>query len=1417
MASTGTGNHGNKVAPGDKRLNIDGLMPDTKYAVQVRAVDNGVDSKWSQKYHIETIDDTAGGSRTPPVPELTSFDCNSGQFVAVWNTVNTYDDGVSVMVVNSYEIELSGAFGTIISPHYGTATDTQSRQWTLPVLKALFGGNLPTVLTARLRVLSSARTPSEWSSPLTASLPVPNPPTNPKAEGVVDGVKVTWEPPTDPIHLFGYRVYVAIGDENAGFFPSPMNLVYQGGALETTYTSLSYDFTHYFKIVSYSEAGLESTWVEANAKPVSPYGPDLIPPEKPVLGDPTMDRSVVTNPKAILAWEHDAEHVNNKDTTGFVIRWKIVGETRWRNSYFDKAARTGVIDLPNPFANYEFEIAAYDFVANYSEYTGTTKTLVGANANPPGPVQGVDAVARWDGLRIFWETSDESVKYGGLYHVQYNTTGEWAEEATFDYSTAATSIDITGLQPLTAYFYRVRAVDSSDRPGAWSDIKTKTLPAFPTGNTLDGEAPSAAPANVRATGGLNYINLAWDRVANDDPVWYEVFISDATIPEITESNYAEYFVGESTGTSLMIASKANGEMLVQDTTYYLRVRARDGDNPGPVSAEVNSKLTQVLSTDLGINMAGENLLYNSSFDTDSDGNGVADYFEIVNTTAVTEPHTATLVSGRDGFGKAQRVSWTGVNTGVKGVRSNDAPVLRPDTEYLVSFYARASAVGGFGVTADPTLASVTPDPENPETTNYEYRRFFFRVKTRSIGNLDPKNVTVYSNNPANNGWFDIDDMQIEAGNTASAYKTGTVSVAKLTSGRMSTAEMIIDSLGIVKSSDYDPAQRRGWAIHAGGIDAYRGQIDASILAADSVIGNNLYVANLIEISAGGFIRSSNYHNGTPVNGVPKAAAGFSINSAGIDIRSGVVAAGTLTSGVITAPDIRLNGTQAIPGKLTIDQWGSIQSNNYAFTPAVGSIPASGTGWKISSTGIEMWDVNSKINVNALETSTLTSTVITMGAGGVIQSATWAAGTGPRWALQDGPDGGFTMYNGAITGAIIRTGALTSTNLVPGPGGVNRPAFDMNEGGYTAITGLRVYGNSVMGNDNANVLQSGNFNAASTGWKIWGSGLAEFNQVNTRGLRVEGDAIVSSTSANQLRSESFSYNSGGNGGTGWLLRGDGYGEFNGGMMRIGNPGGGSVMMTLDANGTNAMLRFYQPGNTTQFGNIRQRVDNVLEMRGGWGGAITFNPAWYTGRTLVQIAQDLDVTGLARVNNGLVIEGGGINVQSGGIGLNGGVNIRNGGLDVSGADFISRANHNTFGNNIWHGGLSAPNGGGKREVLISDNNLYIGGNQRGSSIKIKENVRDFEYTKEQVLSLRPVRYKLKDKFWYDTSTGENSFSGVIAEEAARAGLDDFVITDENNEIEDFDYQRFTSALLHVAREQQKEIDELKRAVEKLTKRS
>lgn len=1415
------------MGKGEKRFNINGLVPGEKYAIQVRAVDGGDNSQWSQKYHVTTIDDSAGGTRTPAPPNLISWEVNAaGEFVAVWASAkadNTNTDG-TLMVVKLYELGISDGTTEVIMPHYGASGDIQSRAFNFGHLLSMFNNTLPTTLIARMRVINSAGSISEWTDTLTASLPVPNPPENVKAKPVIDGITITWDPPSDPIYLSGYRVYVGFAPD----FPKDnTTLKYDGPAQEFTFGSGSYEVDHYFKVVSRSNPGLESTIVLPTpdpTRPKSPYGPDKIAPKKPTLasGTPPLDRAVLNAPKLNFSWSVEGDGLpedqwpeDNQDISGFVIRWRVVGDENWRNAYFSKEARSGAIDVPRSFSNYEAQISAYDFVANYSDFAVSPDTegplvIIGASA-PPGVVTSVTAIPRWDGMRLTWDASTDSVKYEGVYHVQYNTTGTWTDD-TPNYVTPNTFIDIENLEPITTYFYRVRAKDSAAQFGPWSAVQEVKLPAFPSADATDGFAPQSAPQNVRAIGGLNYFNISWDRVINDDAVWYEVFAS-------TTNDFTTYdnttFVGESRGTSLLVTTLASGAEFQQGVQYYFKVRAMDLDCDvaqnivGPMSVQATDVLTQVASADLGIDMGGENLYWNSSFDVDSDANGVANYWEVMNTTPDTEPVTPSLVTGRNGEGKAQRIEWTGLNTGTKGFRSRDSKVLRPNTEYIFSFYARGNGGTAFSHFANNSMVNAAWI-KNPALTT-TYQRYIFKATTPALAaNVYPQNIQFQivghnvTGTTANPAWFEVDDAQVEAGNVVSSYKTGTVSIAKLATGRFNTADMIIATGGRIVSDTYLTNNTTGFLITDSGITIKDGQVDAKTLIAESTITNKLYVGNELEIATGGRIRSTNYSDGSVT-----AAAGFRIDSTSIDIRSGTVAADTFVGGTISAAIINL-GADA---KMIVDSaTASIQSNNYNGPNDVGT----NAGFKISNLGIEMWDTNSKINVNSLQTSTLETTTLTIGSGGTIQSKDWAVNGPVRWRLSENA---FAMVGGTITGSTIITDQIYSAQNET-QGGVTRSKFSINANGYAEFSGVYIYGNGIVGNGASHFIQSANYAGSGTGWKITGDGNADFKAATMQNIEIFGTAKVgrvdpgtsAMVAAGVLQSAAYQ-----SGSQGWRIDGYGNAEFNNGDFRVGSAGGSSIRVyNLPAGSPTpgAQMRLYSPGDSDggSFSIIRSE-GRVLYFQGSLGGQIVFGgPAsvFNSNVATISIGQDVKIAAGLNVENGIKIESNGLAGKNGlwvkggaSTSLTGNVDI-GGRLDI-GAYLDVSGTINVKGGIARFGVLS---GSAQERYVVVNSNGDLGKGAGTSSRAVKKNIEDLDVDYRDILKLKPREYHYKT----EDGTGPKSV-GFIAEEAQDAGLDKWVAANSSGEHLGFDYPFFVVALQHVAREQQKEIDELKSLVEKL----
>ena len=88
-------------------------------------------------------------------------------------------------------------------------------------------------------------------------------------------------------------------------------------------------------------------------------------------------------------------------------------------------------------------------------------------------------------------------------------------------------------------------------------------------------------------------------------------------------------------------------------------------------------------------------------------------------------------------------------------------------------------------------------------------------------------------------------------------------------------------------------------------------------------------------------------------------------------------------------------------------------------------------------------------------------------------------------------------------------------------------------------------------------------------------------------------------------------------------------------------------------------------------------------------------------------------------------------------------------------------------------------------------------------------DQDYLLREVLALNPVRYN-----WIDPSLTENKI-GLIAQEVKKI-VPEVVVGDETKETIGMNYSELVPVLINAIKEQQKQIDELKKRVESLEKK-
>lgn len=643
-----------------KRLNINSLLPETDYVLQVRAVNDAGKSKWSQKFKFTTIDDTING-RKPKIPQNVTWTFSGTGFRGTWDAVTQNTDNSNSKIVR-YGIELTHASVSKIvtlEPQDGTVV------FDLPLQRAqaIFSVKNITTVTMRVRAINASDNKSDWSAPVDATAGAPGAPTTAVVESIVDGIKVSWSAPADTSNVVGYRVYVGL---TAGFTPSSANRIYDGPALTTTYNTTTYA-VHYFKIRSYSAWGTESADLTASGTAETPYARDFTPPATPSSFGVTVDRSGPTA-RAIATWTFSATGLDD-DIQQFVIRWRQVGDTEWSQAVAPSDVRTLSVDLPKPYANYEFQIVAQDFTGNLSAATSTVTLSAGIPGPPPQTV-GLTVAAGLGDLQIQWTPSaHDDVTYGGKYEVQVATNSGFST-GLLTYSTGNTSISIAGLALDTTYYTRVRAVDSDGNTGTYSTTDTSTTTGVGPSDVTDGAVPSSSPA-ATAVGGIGAIYVSWPATANADPVTYEVHLG--TTAGFTPG--AGTKVAQTSGTTVSIVKDGAGANLVFGTSYYVKILARDYDGPAASYGTVSSAATLVTNvTSIAIDQISAGDISAVTFTISASGAIESDNYIPNSSGFKLSSSVVDIQSGVINFGvlKAGTMTSTTVNIGVGGLLNIDS-------------------------------------------------------------------------------------------------------------------------------------------------------------------------------------------------------------------------------------------------------------------------------------------------------------------------------------------------------------------------------------------------------------------------------------------------------------------------------------------------------------------------------------------------------------------------------------------------------------------------------------------------------------------------------------------------------------------------------------------------------------------------
>lgn len=545
------------------RLLLRDLRPGTHYKVQLRAVAGDSVSEWSRRFNLHVTTDMI----PPDVPvwDGEGWVVNGETFVATWLPLDMELE--HNMDFHHYEVRLSdGATTKIVKTDntYYELTRARNRN---------FFGTAKTTVTARVRSVDIAGNKSEWNSLKTATAGVPDAPTDAVVEETTDGLKISWTPPANTSNVEGYRVYISTSGPN--FTPSLSNRIYEGEAASCTYNTGTYA-VHYIKIRSYSYWGLESADLTAQGTPKSPFVLDTNPPSVPGSLSVVIDRSGAVA-RALVSWTFDASG-DDADIQNFAIRYRKTGDTNWFMEFASNDVRSLYVDLPQPYANYQFQIASMDLTGNYSEWSDIT-TLSSGIPGPPPQTTGLVVVPGFGDLSISWtQSTHDDVTYGGYYEIQVAKDSSFSTNL-LTYKTGNLNIAVAGLALFTTYYVRVRAVDVDGNAGSWSSIWTGQTEGIEEYVPTDLLPPSSSP-NAVVSAGIGTIFISWSPISNPDLVKYEVHMG--TSSSFTPSSSTK--VAETPGTIITITKDASGAALSYSTTYYFKIIAKDADGSGPIGA-----------------------------------------------------------------------------------------------------------------------------------------------------------------------------------------------------------------------------------------------------------------------------------------------------------------------------------------------------------------------------------------------------------------------------------------------------------------------------------------------------------------------------------------------------------------------------------------------------------------------------------------------------------------------------------------------------------------------------------------------------------------------------------------------------------------------------------------------------------------
>ncbi|MDB5358842.1 MAG: hypothetical protein JWO51_139 [Rhodospirillales bacterium] len=324
-------------------------------------------------------------------------------------------------------------------------------------------------------------------SSLPASLTVTNPPpavpTNLTVQSGVGVVFVGFTPPTD-LDYTGVQVYLSQAE---GFTPGPSTLVYDG---PNTFVTIPCSTTvnSYIRVAAYDVFGKAGLNFSNELTALANFAVNTVPPASPA--GLTLSSALTANPDGTFnntisaAWTANTE----ADLTGYDAEIKLTSQGNGSYVAFSTGSNSYAWSSVVPGTSYTVRVRAQNSSSLWSAYCTPVAQVAAANANAPGICTALTATAALRTAFLAWTNpANADLDRVEVWEALVNDLSQ----AVLVGTTKGSAFTRSGLQPNTAYYYWLRAVNTSAIAGGYNTATnagatTTTIQAMATDITAGG-------------------------------------------------------------------------------------------------------------------------------------------------------------------------------------------------------------------------------------------------------------------------------------------------------------------------------------------------------------------------------------------------------------------------------------------------------------------------------------------------------------------------------------------------------------------------------------------------------------------------------------------------------------------------------------------------------------------------------------------------------------------------------------------------------------------------------------------------------------------------------------------------------------------------------------------------------------------